>query len=304
MTDLVSFINSNEIIIYSVMGVTAVLCFIIYYYVDKNAAKRRMKHNTRELNKLVEKVKEEIPEEKHDELYDEPVIEPILDDGLSVSEMLEDTIQADSIEEVVEKEEPSYHTPLIIDEIDIVPDEVELEYTEIEPDQATAKLELKKLTEELQKEAANCDTENIPLTRYEEEQEETAIISLEELVKKSKEMYEANELTQYKDEGDEPISLHELATKAGIESKEDYQEPFILRNVIDEVEEEVEQTETNNNEEVQPKFKTSPIISPIYGIEANDLALENTANYEKLDESIRSSNEFLMTLKDLQNELK
>lgn len=304
MTDLVSFINSNEIIIYSVMGVTAVLCFIIYYYVDKNAAKRRMKHNTRELNKLVEKVREEIPEEKHDELYVEPIIEPILDDGLSVSEMLEDTIQVDSIEEVEEeKEDPSYHTPLIIDEIDIVPDEVELEYTEIEPDQATAKLELKKLTEELQKEAANCDPENIPLTRYEEEQEETAIISLEELVKKSKEMYEANELTQYKDEGDEPISLHELETKTGIESKEDYQAPFILRNVIDEVEEQTEQPEASNIKEVQPKFKTSPIISPIYGIETNDLALENTANYEKLDESLRSSNEFLMTLKDLQEKL-
>lgn len=297
MSDLVSFINSNEIIIYSVLGITAVLCFIIYY-VDKNTAKRRMRHNTRELNKLVEQVREEIPEEKLDEFYAEPVMEPILEEGLPVSEMLDDTIQVSTVEVEERQEDTNYNTPLIIDEIDIEPEE-ELEYTEIEPDVETAKLELKKLTEELKKETSIEDTQNISLTRYEEEQEETAIISLEELVKKSKEMYEANEITQYADEGNEPISLHELETKAGMESNEEYQAPFILRNVVGEEEKTVPEVKT-----VSTKFQTSPIISPIYGIEANDLELENTANYEKLDESIRSSNEFLMTLKDLQNGMK
>ena len=57
------------------------------------------------------------------------------------------------------------------------------------------------------------------------------------------------------------------------------------------------------------KFKSSPVISPVYGIEhptstnANDIELENTANYEKLDEEIRKTNEFLMTLKELQKKL-
>ena len=60
---------------------------------------------------------------------------------------------------------------------------------------------------------------------------------------------------------------------------------------------------------IQPKFKNSPIISPIFGIEginnkeANDLELENTANYEKLDQEIKKTNEFLMTLKELQSKL-
>ena len=55
-----------------------------------------------------------------------------------------------------------------------------------------------RLTEELRKQ--EMQPENITLTNYEEEQEENAIISLEELVKKSKEMYAANEVTQYADD--------------------------------------------------------------------------------------------------------
>ena len=56
------------------------------------------------------------------------------------------------------------------------------------------------------------------------------------------------------------------------------------------------------------KFKSSPVISPVYGIEkeeisANELELENTANYEKLDEEIKKTNEFLMTLRELQKKL-
>ena len=57
------------------------------------------------------------------------------------------------------------------------------------------------------------------------------------------------------------------------------------------------------------KFKSSPVISPVFGIEkpvvnnSSDLELENTANYEKLDEEIRKTNEFLMTLKELQKKL-
>ena len=57
------------------------------------------------------------------------------------------------------------------------------------------------------------------------------------------------------------------------------------------------------------KFKSSPVISPVFGIEkpeintSSDIELENTANYEKLDEEIRKTNEFLMTLKELQKKL-
>ena len=202
----------------------------------------------------------------------------------------------------------------VVDE-DGEPIKEELEYTTIEPDQETAQLELKKLTEELKRQQE--ESNNITLTNYEEEQEENAIISLEELVRKSKDMYEANELTQYKDEGNEPISLQELEAK-GL-NKNSYDEPFIIENVIPEEDKvEIEQQEelrekvklvdmdTVEVKEESTRFKSSPFISPVYGIESpttNDLQLENTANYDKLDEEIKRTNEFLMTLKELQKKL-
>ena len=55
-------------------------------------------------------------------------------------------------------------------------------------------------------------------------------------------------------------------------------------------------------------FKSTPVISPIFGIETHEvegesIALENTANYEKLDAEIKKTNEFLSTLKELQKKL-
>lgn len=194
-----------------------------------------------------------------------------------------------------------------------------LEYTDIEPDQATAKLELKKIEEELRKQEELSNTMNIALTNYEEQQEEAAIISLDELVKKGKELYEKNEVTQYEDEGNEPISLQDLEKQIG-EKTEVFDEPFIIENVVPENTEKVEIEELILEEEikveeikveefkpvVQTKFKISPVISPVYGIEKTnltDLELENTANYDKLDEEIKKTNDFLTTLKDLQTKL-
>lgn len=218
-----------------------------------------------------------------------------------------------------------------------------LQYTSVEPSPEDARRELDRLKEELTLQQAQEDEmENIALNNYEEEQEANAIISLEELVKKSKDMYEANELTQYADEGNEPISLQDLEKKLDKKASE-LEDTFVLENVVPESE--LLDVEEENNEAVivsseainntstvstvntvstvstiparempeissERKFKSSPIISPIYGIEKKDtdmspteLELENTANYDKLDEEIKKTNEFLMTLRELQKKL-
>ena len=175
------------------------------------------------------------------------------------------------------------------EKVQVVNDE-ELEYTDVELDQVTAKLELKKIEEELRRQEALEDTLNIALTNYEEQQEEAAIISLDELLKKGKEMYERNEMTQYEDEGNEPISLQDLERQIG-EKVEEYNEPFVIESVVPENAEKVEIEELIFEEELvevkpvvkETKFKASPVISPIYGIEkpsVTELELENTANYE------------------------
>ena len=211
-----------------------------------------------------------------------------------------------------------------------------LQYTSVEPSPEDARRELDRLKEELTLQQAQEDEmENIALNNYEEEQEANAIISLEELVQKSKDMYEANELTQYADEGNEPISLQDLERKLDKKASE-LEDTFIIENAVNG--DELLESEEENNEAVivnseaintntvntantvsvreMPEisseriFKSSPIISPIYGIEKKDtnmspteIELENTANYDKLDEEIKKINEFLMTLRELQKKL-
>ena len=129
-------------------------------------------------------------------------------------------------------------------------------------------------------------------------------------------MYESNELTQYEDEGNEPISLADLEKKFkeanevvnAIETEETYEEPVKEEQLVidDFINVKVEEPKRPVYQE-NVKYKPSPIISPIYGIEKEpsktDIELENTANYEKLDEEIKKTNEFLMTLRELQKHL-
>ena len=317
MNDLVEFLTGKEaIIVYLAVILSSCLCLIIYF-VEKHNQKLRKRHNTRELNKLVEEIKEEMPPQK-EIIHENPILQVIEKKESSLQEMLDAVTPPKIIEEkteVVEAEKP-LETKLILEPIDIVEEgsknsssSEKLEYTTIEPDSKTAQLELQKLTEELKKQES---IENIELTSYEEQQEENAIISLDEWLKKSKSMYQENEITQYKDEGNEPISLEELENKLGKKAA-NYKESFALENIISEEEirqeEEIRKQEEMRQQEASRKFQNSPIISPVFGIEKSytpqyeDIALENTASYEKLDAEVKKTNEFLMTLKDLQEKL-
>ena len=196
MNDLLGFFTSREIlVVYMVIGLASFLCIIIYI-VEKNNVKIRQRHNTKELKKLVSQIKEEveIPDEP-EVIYNEEItsIHEVIDRSLPDLEPVK--VEKPVVEEIKEE-------PLELDPIEIVPEE-ELEYTSIEPDQATARYELDHLEETLQRREEEIEKvfENSTLTHYEEEQEENAIISLEELTRKSKEMEVANELTQYADEG-------------------------------------------------------------------------------------------------------
>lgn len=188
-------------------------------------------------------------------------------------------------------------------------DDEELEKTK-------AQLELKNLKEELlkaelkEKTAAEKavmigdEEEQIPtiensIDQFELSQEENAIISLDQFNKVSDKIYNDNEITQYKDEGNEPISIQEL------EKLYNSNETVIKDDINTDVKEEKIATA----EAIQSKFKSSPIISPVFGIDdggdenINNMALENTANLDKLNEEIRKTNEFLNTLRELRKNL-
>lgn len=353
MTELIKFLTSKEIImVYIVAAIACALYFVINMIDKLYRQKRIQRQNTRELNQLVEDInyelakerekqdiKEEIVEEVTDEMiYIEPVMETITEEQPIIiteevikPEVIEETIIEvnDEVESIEEAENIVEVTEVIEEQQEVEKTVVEVEdtldYTSAEPDQTEAQAELRRLTEAL--EQAEEATKNIDLTSYEEMQEKEAIISLDELMKRSKEMYESNELTQYADEGNEPISIEDLERKI-----QESLEPEIKEEVAIKIEEpvienlEVQETFTPvqetlklddfytvNSKEVKESktayqgYKSMPVISPIYGLQktksSSDLELENTANYEKLDEEIKKTNEFIMTLKELQSNL-
>lgn len=311
MNDLIEFLTSSQSIIVYIVASLAILACMIVYVVEVNNDKFRKRHNTKELNKLVEEIQEIEQEERVEEVnYDVPVLQPI-EESSSVLEMLENTQQLKVVSEEIAPIEEVKQEPLVFDDIEVKEETEELQYTSIEPDQATARLEIQKITEQLKKEQEQENIENIALTNYETEQEENAIISLQELVSRAKDMYAQNEITQYQDEGNEPISLADLEEKMN-KKVENIVDSFKIDKVVPKTElsdtKEFEEASGVKIEE-ETKFQSSPIISPIYGIEnkeeTNDeiLELENTANYEKLDEEVKKTNEFLMSLKELQSKL-
>lgn len=295
-------------------------------------------------------VQEEIVSNESPIIIEEAVLEPVESVTEAIEEQMEVFVQEvksselspveelTEVEEVVEQveefnvveqiEEVKAVNNIEIEEISV--EEETLDYTSAEPNRFEAQEELRKLTEAL--EQAEESTKNIDLTSYEEMQEKEAIISLEELMKRSKEMYESNELTQYADEGNEPISLEDLERKVkeSLEIEEIVEEKIVSEPVVIEqismAEVMQEQPEIIKSAEPskfimddfltvkeEPKkstayqeYRSMPVISPIYGLErksVSSLELENTANYDKLDEEIKKTNEFIMSLKELQENL-
>ena len=261
-------------------------------------------------------IKEPIPDVVIESVASSPIeVEPVV---VSVKENPVNTNDSimlnDKFEEKVEVVEPTVITPVESpkneEEVIKYKDEV---YTESE-----AKAELERITEELKKLETEDKEENIELTKFETEQEENAIISLDELIAKGKTITEQNEVTQYQDDGNEPISIQELEEryrkeKEQVEVLEVEEEPKTEKPKlsIDDFLSAKEKVPSINEAYTEKKstYHPSPIISPIYGIEEEPvrknttLELENTTNLQKFDEEIRKTNEFLSKLKELQQKL-
>ena len=259
MSSLVDFLTSTEIIVvYIVTLVTVLLCLIIYLF-DKGAEKRKQKQNTKELNRIVveEEPTKEVVEEKETEYIEEPVIVQPTIKNIETANITD-----------LKDEEPEIEE-LVIDE----PQE-ELTYTNIEPNKEEATAELMKLTETLEKSLNEAEQDNISISvqKYEEDQEKDAIISYDELLERTKELHINEELK-------EPIQENSV--------------PVILQGQT------IEETSTIPTQAYteDKSFKSSPIISPVYGLSNNELEIENTANFEKLDAELLKSNLFLDKLK-------
>ncbi len=251
---------------------------------------------------------------------------------MTLQELKEDEIKhEETIEEKVKEEIKVEETqPTIVE--DVKPDleitakiatitDNEVTYTTNEPSVEDAREEIARITEMLEQEALKED-ETIETTNqaYEEEQEKNAIISMEEFLERTKEL-EINKQRLEIEDATAPISLDEIGKAQAKEVQESAlteaiaqvtSEPVIMTTQEEIKIEDMKQDEsiTENIERdkkvFETKFKSSPIISPIYGVEnktKESLQLENTANYDKLDAEIKKTNEFLTRLKELQKKL-
>jgi len=212
-----------------------------------------------------------------------------------------------------------------IEEIKYVEEDEELERTQAQLELQALKEELNKMEEEITVEEVlpiieevieDINEEQIDLSdisaeekieQYESQQEEEAIISLDELEKASATITD-EELMAYEDTGSEPISLQELEQlyKVAEDDSEEIQEKEENITKVEMYDEFI--ATTKPAEEVYSsdgEFKSTPMISPVFGVETatTAVALEQTANYDKLNDEIKKTNEFLVALKELRKNL-
>ena len=144
MRNIITFLTSKEIIVvYIVAGIACFLAFIIYL-IDKNYDKRKQRHNTKELNKLIEEVADVLKEEQASN-YSEPILEPIAKDEVVASNVVQEPLKekVEVLEDVIPAEENIVLENL--NNIDVKEEKVKqeepLQYTTIEPNPEQAKEE-------------------------------------------------------------------------------------------------------------------------------------------------------------------
>ena len=338
MINLINFLTSKEATVVYVIALTVSIINILYYLIKKYKPLRLKKQNTMELKRLALNVKEQIEKDKETkislatyteenpapkkEILAEIKETPVIKQEMPVTNVMpkEEKIETITVQETqaqvvkeekvnINKEVPKKQHEFIeeanaviikpietLEEVKVEPVIEELKYTSITPKKEEALDELKKVEERLEN---NKKQDNIELTEFERIQEDTAIISLDELMKKAGKLYAENEENGYQDEGNEPISITEIEERRKETiTKEEIKEDF-----------EVTITPIEELYTYDHKFKETPVISPVYGLrneearKSTEIELENTANYEKFDLEIKKTNKFIRTLKDLQNNL-
>ena len=233
--------------------------------------------------KELEPVKAEVYENNDNDLFVE-----LEEDTNHVKDAMEVKTEEKKIEPVLNEVEENVIEPFVSEEVEVnnvvAPEITYHDYQEM-PTRVNLNEELSKAEDTLVLE----DEIEDKVLSFEEEQERTAIISLDELMQKSDDLYNENEVVQY-DDGNEPISIDEIINMYNKEEKE-----INIPEVNAIVNEKTEEKEVEKKE-LYTKKEDIPFISSVYGIEKNEMSFENTATYEKLDRE--KTNEFMRELKE------
>lgn len=157
-------------------------------------------------------------------------------------------------------------------------------YQETELDKTQAQIRVEEITKALEEAQKEQEQEEDKYQKFEEEQEKNAIISYNELKESFDRLYSENEKIQYLEDDEIPININELYELRDNKQKaklDDF-------NTV-----EVQKDTTSSG------FKSSPLISPVYGIQKPPI--EN--NVKPVDHDIENTNMFLKNLKELKSNL-
>ena len=314
LKDIQSNVSNGLLLVYGLI-IFVIFLIAVILIVDKIRHKkeeslfhsRHLKNRLRELQKMESEKRLETryqeQKEKQEEYASEPpkeVIEEIISTNLVEPTK---TVEVEHPQEIIETsdlkvEEASFHSetkPIehettFLKEEGMIPSKMqeELEKTQ-------AQIEVEEITKALEK-AVQEEQELNKYAKFEEEQEQNAIISYEELKGKFDELYEANEKIQYVNDDTIPINLKEL-----YETNELIQIENQNNHPVKEVES--KQAEVVSHPEKKPgEFRNSPIISPVYGIQKDDFQIKKEVSRTSR-EDLQTTTDFLNNLKELQKNL-
>lgn len=314
LKDIQSNVNHGLLLVYGLIAFVILLIAVILI-IDKIHHKkeeslfhsRHLKNRLRELQVMESEKRLETRSQERKEKQEEFVSEPpkeVIEEITATDEVEpEKDLEVESHQEIIEtsdlkmeeapvREEPKSVVPEInpLKKESITPSKVQedLEKTQ-------AQIEVEEITKALEK-AVQEEQELNKYAKFEEEQEQNAIISYAELKGKFDELYEESEKTQYVNDDTIPINLKELYETNELIQAESQRKPSVPV-VEDPPVEAVKPLEKKPGE-----FRNSPIISPVYGIQKDDFQIKKEVS-KTSREDLQTTTDFLNTLKELQKNL-
>lgn len=260
--------------------------------------KERLRKEELEKNKLLEmnmalanrnvEKKEEVKE-----IIKENITEKVIEKEVPViiNQTVVETPILDKIKENIVKEKETIIPDENVNNINININEVKEEASE----------EIEVLEQTMFKTPVEIKVEKEEIDPFISEDEESAIISFEELEKTPNTALSEDGIVNYEDEKTAVISILELQ-KLYEESQnittKNPKEVELLNFDVKKMEDLPKIKDFSN-------FQSSPFISPIHGLTQteNDIILTSTANLERLNKEIKKTNEFLQALKVLKKNL-
>lgn len=283
--------SQNEILL-MIFVVSVLLIFIVVLTILDIREYRKNANSDTNHDLSDEAVYDEIVPKKNDEVttleVDDNTVsyEPIEKNANNLIDLHEEEyfIEEKNDEPIIEEVENNFEP--IIEEVENNDNAIESVQVTNTKENTSNKVNLYEELTKIEETMVDENDVNDKVVSFEEEQERTAIISLNELLEKSDDLYNENELVQY-DDGNEPISIDEVINMYNKDEK-DVSVPEVMQEIVYEKEE--------VKKDLYTKKEDIPFISSIYGIEKDEMSFENTATYEKLDRE--KSNEFMRELKE------